>query len=120
MKITTRLCALCDTIIPDNWIVCRTHFPDYQKYSNEVWFKELVMAQRRQFEIDNLESVMTSGKITKPYQKLTDSEKRAIKFLRSKGLGPRTISKVLGINADTLRSFIYHKTGKNNDTESYL
>lgn len=111
-KKTTRLCALCDTIIPDQHIVCKEHFNDYLQFKEDEWFKELVMAQRRQFEIDNLESVMASGKIVKPYQKLTESEKRAIRFLRSKKLGAKSISKVLGINKAAIEHYIYVRTDK--------
>jgi hypothetical protein len=88
---------------------------DYRLYGKENWFKELVMAQRRQFEVDNIENFMASGKVTKPYQKLTDSEKQAIKFLRSKKLGAQSISKLTGINAGTIKHYIYGKSNSNRE-----
>lgn len=108
-RTTTRLCAMCDRVIPDTFIVCHEHFADYKQYKDEEWFRELVMAQRRQFEIDNMESLL--GVIhTKTYQRLTDSEKQAIKFLRFKKLGPKSISKLLGINVETIKKYIYHRS----------
>lgn len=109
---TTRVCALCDKIIADVHVVCAQHYQDYLLYKNEPWFKELVMAQRKMFEIDNVESLLGVGYIPKPYQKLTESEKQAIKFLRSKGLGPRNISKLININSKTIENYLYPRSVK--------
>lgn len=112
-RTTTRLCAMCDRIIPDTFIVCHEHFADYKQYKDEEWFRELVMAQRRQFEIDNMESLLGTHGVTKPYQKLTESQKQGIKFLRSKGLGAKNISKVLGIPVQTVGHYLYPRSTKN-------
>lgn len=112
-RTSTRLCALCDTVIPDTFIVCQLHFKDYLMYKNDEWFKELVMAQRRQFEIDNMESLLGIARSIKPYQKLTESQKQGIKFLRSKGLGAKNISKVLGIPTQTIEHYLYPRSTKN-------
>lgn len=97
---------MCDKVIPDTYVVCYEHLSDYKKYKDEEWFKELVLSARRQFEIDNMEAVLGTARYVKPYQKLTDSEKQAIRFLRSKKLGAKSISKVLGIHHQTIASYI--------------
>lgn len=74
------------------------------------------MAQRRQFQIDIEETALASGdrKITKPYQWLTESEKRSIRFLRSKKLGAQSIAKLTGINIHTIKNYIYNKNKQKN------
>lgn len=106
---TVRVCALCDTVIRDDFVVCREHLQDYRTYKDEEWFKVLVTAQRRQFEIDTEQSLLAEGihKVTKPYVKLTESEKYAIRFYRNKGLGYRNIAKLLRINERTIQSYLY-------------
>ena len=81
---------------------------DFILYKDEEWFKVLVVAQRKQFEQDIIESVIASGVIhkKKPYIKLTESEMAAIRFLRNKKLGGRNIAKVLGINENTIYSYL--------------
>lgn len=104
---STRICAVCDKLIADEFIVCKEHMEYYRTYKDEPWFKLLVETQRRQFEIDNEQYLLHAGieKITKPYRKLTESEKEGIKFLWNKGLGAKNISKVLSINYNTVNSF---------------
>ncbi len=104
---STRLCAMCDRVIADEFICCKEHMEYYRVYKDEEWFKVLVETQRRQFEIDNEQYFLQAGipKIVKPYRKLTESEKEAIKYLWNKGLGAKNISKVLSINYNTVNSF---------------
>ena len=114
--ITTRLCALCDRKIPDTWIVCKEHYPDYQESKDEEWFKMLAATARRQFEQDNIENLM--GKVFRTKKKrLTDDEKRAIRFLRFKGLGYRNIAKVLGISQETIRSYLDRSSPKSKKSQ---
>lgn len=108
---STRRCALCETVIADEFIVCKEHMEDYRKFGNEEWFKMCVETQRRQFEIDNEENFIKDGiyKVTKPYRKLSESEKYAIRYLRSKGLGAKNISKILGIYWRTIDVYLNSK-----------
>jgi len=105
---STRICALCNKIVRDNHIVCAEHMQDYVLFKDEEWFKVLVIAQRKQFEQDIIESVIASGAVNtkKTYIKLTESEKAAIRFLANKKLGMRSISKVLGINRQTIYAYL--------------
>ena len=86
--------------------------PDYIAYKDEEWFKMLVMSQRTQFQIDITEEILKSGnvKYTKPYRKLSDSEKTAIQYLRYKGLGARNIGKILGIHYRTVSDYMFRKS----------
>lgn len=114
-SITTRVCALCSSIIPDEHVVCKKHFSDYILYKNESWMIALVDAQRRQFQIDNEELYLQSGVVfndKKPYRKFTKSEKWWIDFYRSKGLGSRTIAKILDLNWCSIQSYLDRKAGK--------
>lgn len=106
---STRRCALCDAVIADEFIVCKEHMEDYRKFGNDEWFKMCVETQRRQFEIDNEENFIKDGiyKVIKPYRKLSESEKYAIRYLKNRGLGARNISKLLGIHERTIGSYLY-------------
>ena len=106
IKITTRLCVLCDKIIPDTYVACKDHTEEYKLYGQEPWFKYCIEAQRRQFEIDLEQYNLESGVLrnTRTYNKLTELEKNAISWLFDKGLGAKSISKILKINYNTVNS----------------
>lgn len=106
-RVTTRVCALCDKTIPDTWIVCREHYKHYHEYKDDEWFQVLVVAQRRQFEIDNVEHVIIrGGRQYRKYRRLSTSEKIAIKYLHDRGLGAVSIGKALGIAKSTVEKYV--------------
>lgn len=107
VKVTTRLCVLCDKVIPDTYITCSDHAEEYKLYGHEPWFKYCVEAQRRQFEIDIEQYNLENGVLhsTRTYTRLTELEKNAISWLFNKGLGAKNISKILKINYSTVNSF---------------
>jgi DNA-directed RNA polymerase specialized sigma24 family protein len=118
MKKSSRVCALCDTVIPDSHVVCKEHYEEYKLYKDEPWFKELASAARRQFEIDNEETAIQMGdfsKITQTRRKLTESEKKLIIQYVKKGIGSINIAKILDLNSNTVESFIqrYKKSSCN-------
>lgn len=109
MKRSSRICAMCDSIVPDSHVVCKTHYQEYKLYKDEPWFKELADAARRQFEIDNEETAIQMGDFSKVPQnrrKLTESDKKLIVQYFKKGLGSISISKILDLNNNTVESFI--------------
>ena len=109
MKKSSRICAICDIIVQDNHMVCKEHYGQYKLYKDELWFKELVESARRQFEVDNEETAIQMGdfaKVTKIHRKLTETEKKLILDYRKKGLGSKSIAKILDLNCSTIESFL--------------
>ena len=113
-RITNRRCVLCDTLIPDVHITCGDHWNDYLQYQNEEWMIELVTMQRRQFEIDKVEreglNDLPTGQ-TKIRYRLTPDDKQQIVYYHEKGLGVKSIGKILGVKYHTIATYLY-KIGK--------
>lgn len=107
---SSRSCALCDTLIQSNHVVCKNHYEDYKLYKNEIWFKELVSSTRRQFQIDNEEIAISMGdlpKDTKIYTKVTETQIQDILKYRELGLNPSAISKLTGVNKKLVEYYVY-------------
>lgn len=49
-------CVICESPRSSGSLVCSGCFPLYSSYFNELWFIELSRLQRKQFQIDRLES----------------------------------------------------------------
>jgi len=114
-KVTTRCCAVCDTLIADNKIVCAEHWKYYLEYQDEAWMIELVDAQRRQYRIDIEEETLRTGRPIRQkrfYRRLTPDDVQTIRHLHSKGIGYVNISRILGINPYGIRSYINRKLKK--------
>ncbi len=105
---------MCDRVIADEFVVCKEHYKDYLKYRDDAWFKELAEMQRRQFEIDN-EQNLISQNITyvyttmKPRSKLTITDKNNIDALEKLGFGKRRIARKLNLNMSAVNMYMYRK-----------
>ena len=106
---TTRVCALCDTVIYDTHVVCKNHYDFYIKHKEETWMIELIDAQRKQFEIDNQENYILSG-VELPqkryYRRLSADDLQQVNFYRSKGLGAKNIGKILAVNWFAIEKYL--------------
>ena len=101
MKKSTRMCAMCDTIIPNTHVVCKIHFSEYVKSKSEPWMIELINTSRRQFEIDNEEIAIELGDFRREkrsYEKVTESNVKDVLNYKKIGLNPKAISKLTGLN----------------------
>ena len=111
-QITTRCCALCDTLIGDNKITCIEHWEYYKAHQDEEWMIELVEAQRRQYAIDIEEDTLRNGRPLRQkrfYRRLTADDIERIRYYHSKGIGYKNISKILGINFGGIKHYIERK-----------
>ena len=108
-QITTRVCALCDTRIRSDHVVCKEHFPYYLAHKSEEWMIVLIDAQRKQFEIDNEENYIATG-VQLPekrfYRRLTADDLQQILFYRQKGLGAKNIGKIIGANYYAIEKYL--------------
>jgi hypothetical protein len=114
-QITTRLCALCDTRIRSDHVVCKAHFDYYLTHKSEEWMVALIDAQRRQFEIDNQENYIATG-IQLPekrfYRRLSADDLQQINFYREKGLGAKNIGKIIGVNYPAIEKYLQRSKKK--------
>jgi hypothetical protein len=107
-----KTCAVCQTKIKSQHIVCQEHWKLYLENKDEEWMQVLIETQRRQFEIDNEEVVLRTGRplVQKRfYRKLTSDDIQQIEYYYKKGIGSVNISKILGVNARGIQHYIERK-----------
>jgi hypothetical protein len=79
---------------------------------HEDWMLELVAAQARQYEVDKEEINLALGNTPsrkRKTRKLSETDKKRITEYHQKGLGARTIAKILDVNYQTIESFLRFK-----------
>lgn len=118
MEQRIKTCVLCDTKVEPYHVSCLKCLPLYLTYKNTIWMKDLVNAQRKQFEIDlieysndkdtliNIDRFYPAQKKEKPYKKLSETDKKSIIQLKENGLGWRKISRILQLYPYTVKKFI--------------
>ena len=106
-----KLCALCDNRIPNTHVVCPDHYADYKVYKDEQWFKELVIMQQKQAQIDGKENVTIhklsentlSIYLEKEHPTKPDNKMQIIQ-LNNEGLSHAKIAKRLHIPLGTVKA----------------
>lgn len=111
-----KVCALCMNRIKKDHVVCEEHISDMELYRNTQWFIELCQMQERQYQIDleeftlarggKLPSLAEKGSKSRSKQ-LTYTQKREIERLYGEGIGDRKIAKLIKINYNTVRNYLY-------------